>query len=328
MTDILMPVRLSDSVIAPLQSRYTLHRLWEAKDQQAFLTEVAPRIDAIVTAGAILAHGMSFATDDALMARLPKLKLIANHGVGYDTIDAPAAAARGIMVTNTPDVLTDETADTAFGLVLNTVRELSAAERYLRAGDWAQAPYRLTASLRNKTMGILGLGRIGKAIAKRGEAFGLKIAYCGRNKQADVAYPFYGSPHALAQACDILVIAAPGGAQTRHIVDAQVLQALGPKGFLINIARGSLVDEAALIEALHAGTIAGAGLDVFAQEPHFAKEFLGVPNTVLLPHVGSASLETRKAMEDLLIANVDAFAAGKPVLTPVPECQLARPPAQ
>jgi lactate dehydrogenase-like 2-hydroxyacid dehydrogenase len=328
MTDILMPVRLSDSVIAPLHSRYTLHRLWEAQDPQAFLNEVGPRIDAIVTAGAILAHGMSFSTDEALMARLAKLKLIANHGVGYDTIDAPAAAARGIMVTNTPDVLTDETADTAFGLVLNTVREFSAAERYLRAGEWTKAPYRLTASLRNKTMGILGLGRIGKAIAKRGEAFGLKIAYCGRNRQADVAYPFFESPQALAKACDILVIAAPGGAQTRNIVDAQVLQALGPTGFLINIARGSLVDEAALMAALHGGTIAGAGLDVFAQEPHFAKGFLDVPNTVLLPHVGSASIETRQAMEDLLIANVDAFAAGRAVLTPVPECQLARPPAQ
>ena len=281
MSDILMPVRLSDSVIANLQARHTLHHLWAAKDPQAFLNDVAPRIEAIVTAGAILANGMAFATDDALMARLPKLKLIANHGVGYDTIDAAAAAARGVIVTNTPDVLTDETADTAFGLVLNTVREFSAAERYLRAGEWAQAPYRLTASLRNKVLGILGLGRIGKAIAKRGEAFGLKIAYCGRSQQANIAYPFYASPRALAEACDILVIAAPGGPQTRHLVNADVLHALGPQGFLINIARGSLVDEAALIAALHARTIAGAGLDVFAQEPHFSKDFL----TLSLIHI-------------------------------------------
>jgi lactate dehydrogenase-like 2-hydroxyacid dehydrogenase len=328
MTELLMPVRLSDAIVENLQSRYTLHRLWEAKDRDALINEITPRVDAIVTAGAILAHGMSFSTDAAFIARFPKLKLIANHGVGYDTIDAQAAAARGIMVTNTPDVLTDETADTAFGLVLNTVREFPAAERYLRAGEWAKGPYRLTASLRNKTMGILGLGRIGKAIAKRGEAFGLKIAYCGRHRQADVAYDFYATPQSLAAACDILVLAAPGGAQTRHIVDAAVLQALGPKGFLINIARGSVVDEAALIAALRAGTIAGAGLDVFAQEPHFSPAFLDLPNTVLLPHVGSASVETREAMENLLIANIDAFAVGRPVLTPVDECRLARPLAQ
>jgi lactate dehydrogenase-like 2-hydroxyacid dehydrogenase len=328
MTEILMPVRLSDSVIANLQSRYTLHRLWEAQDREALLKDIAPRVDIIVTSGAILAHGMSFSTDAAVMARFPKLKLIANHGVGYDTIDAAAAAARGIVVTNTPDVLTDETADTAFGLVLNTVREFPAAERYLRAGDWAKAPYRLTASLRNKKMGILGLGRIGKAIAKRGEAFGLTIAYCGRNKQADVTYDYYATPLSLAEACDILVLAAPGGAQTRHMIDAAVLKALGPTGFLINIARGSVVDEAALIAALREGTIAGAGLDVFAQEPNFSPAFLDLPNVVLLPHVGSASIETRQAMEHLLIANVDAFATGHPLLTPVDECRLARPPAQ
>ena len=328
MSEILMPVRLSDSVVTTLQSRHRVHRLWEAKDPQAFMNEIAPRVETIVTAGAILAHGMSFATNDSVMARFPNLKLIANHGVGYDTIDAAAAAARGIIVTNTPDVLTDETADTAFGLVLNTVREFPAAERHLRAGAWAQAPYPLTASLRNKMLGILGLGRIGKAIAKRGEAFGLKIAYCGRHRQVDIAYPFYETAETLAQACDILVIAAPGGAQTRHLVNAAVLKALGPSGFLINIARGSLVDEKALIAALHQGVIAGAGLDVFAQEPNFDPAFLDAPNTVLLPHVGSASVETRKAMEDLLIANVDAFANGRPLLTPVDECRLAPSPAQ
>lgn len=328
MTDILMPVHLSDSIITPLASRYTLHRLWEAKDPQAFLAEIAPRVDVIVTGGASLANGMAFATNDAVMAQLPKLRLIANHGVGYDTIDAAAAAARGIMVTNTPDVLTDETADTAFGLVLNTVREFPSAERYMREGQWANAPYRLTASLRNKTMGILGLGRIGKAIAKRGEAFGLKIAYCGRSQQAGVDYAYYATPKALAEACDILVVAAPGGAETRNIVEADVLKALGPKGFLINIARGSLVDEAALIAALHNGAIAGAGLDVFVTEPKFNTGFLDTPNTVLLPHVGSASVETRKAMEDLLVANVDAYATGRQLLTPVPECMLARRPSQ
>ena len=329
MTDILMPVHLSESIIAPLASRYTLHRLWEAKDPQAFLDEIAARIEVIVTGGASLANGMAFSTNDAVMARFPNLKLIATHGVGYDTVDGVAAAARGIIVTNTPDVLTDETADTAFGLVLNTVREFPSAERYLRAGEWTKAPYRLTASLRNKRMGILGLGRIGKAIAQRGEAFGLKIAYCGRNKQAEVAYEFHATPHSLAKACDILVVAAPGGPQTRNMVDASVLQALGPQGFLINIARGSLIDEPALIAALHAGTIAGAGLDVFASEPNFRPEFLDAPNIVLLPHVGSASVETRQAMENLLVANVDAYATGGQLLSPIPECMmLARAPSQ
>ena len=328
MTEILMPVRLSDSIAATLASRYTLHRLWEAKDQQTLLADIAPRIEAIVTAGSILASGMSFMVDAAFIQRFPKLKLIANHGVGYDTIDAAFAATRGIMVTNTPDVLTEETADTAFGLVLNTVREFPAAERYLRAGQWLGGPYRLTASLRGNTMGILGLGRIGKAIAKRGEAFGLRIAYCGRSLQADVDYPYYATPQALAAACDILVVAAPGGVQTRNIIDAEVLKALGPRGFLINIARGTLVDEPALIAALRDGTIAGAGLDVFAQEPKVPDAFLSLDNVVLLPHVGSASIETRQAMADLLIANVDAYATGGQLLTPVAECMLARPPEQ
>ena len=328
MGEILMPVRLSDSIIRDLEQRHHVHRLWEAPDAEAFLADVASRIEVIVTAGSILASGMTLMVDASFIARFPKLKLIANHGVGYDTVDAAFSASRGITVTNTPDVLTDETADTAFGLVLSTVREFSAAERYLRAGQWMNGPYRLTASLRGKTMGILGLGRIGKAIAKRGEVFGLTIAYCGRNKQADVAYVYHATPQALAQACDILVVAAPGGLQTRNIIDANVLKTLGPQGFLINIARGSLVDEAALIEALRSGIIAGAGLDVFAHEPKVPDAFLSLENVVLLPHVGSASVETRKAMADLLIANVDAYATGGQLLTPVPECMLARASAR
>ncbi len=328
MTELLMPVRLSESITALLDTRYRLHHLWEATDPEALINEMAPRIEVIVTAGSILASGMSFIIDAAFIARFPNLKLIANHGVGYDTIDAGFAATRGIMVTNTPDVLTDETADTAFGLVLNTVREFPSAERYLRAGQWLSGPYRLTASLRGKTMGILGLGRIGKAIAKRGEAFGLAIAYCGRNRQTDVPYAYYATPQALAGACDILVVAAPGGAQTRNIINNDVLKALGPSGFLINIARGSLIDEPALILALRNGTIAGAGLDVFAQEPKVPGDFLALDNVVLLPHVGSASHETRQAMANLLVANIDAYATGGQLLTPVAECMLARPPAQ
>ncbi len=323
MTELLMPVRLSDSIIDALAARYTLHKLWEAPDEQAFLKEVAPRVNVIITAGSILAGGKTFIVDGAVMARFPALKLIANHGVGYDTVDAKWAAAHRVMVTNTPDVLTEETADTGFGLVLNTVRQFPAAERWLRGGHWAaNGPFQLTATLRDKTLGILGLGRIGKAIARRGEAFGLKIAYCGRTKQDGVDYAYYSSPRELAAACDILMVAAPGGADTKNLVDAQVLDALGPEGFLINIARGSLVDEPALLDALRERRIAGAGLDVFAREPHVPSEFLSLDNVVLLPHVGSATYATRAAMVKLLLDNVDAYATGRKVLTPVAECLL------
>jgi lactate dehydrogenase-like 2-hydroxyacid dehydrogenase len=329
MTELLMPVRLSDPVIDALGSSYTLHKLWEMPDPQAFLEINAPRIDVIVTAGSILASGMTFAIDAAFMERFPALKLVANHGVGYDTIDAKWAAAHGIMVTNTPDVLTEETADTGFGLLLNTVRQFPAAERWLRGGLWeAKGPFQLTATLRDKTLGILGLGRIGKAIARRGEAFGLKIAYCGRTKQEGVDYAYYASPRELAAACDILMVAAPGGADTKNIVDADVLDALGPEGFLINIARGSLVDEPALLDALHERRIAGAGLDVFVREPHVPSEFLSLDNVVLLPHVGSATHATRAAMAKLLLDNVDAYATGRKVLTPVAECRLVGSQAQ
>ena len=322
MTELLMPVRLSDPIIAELASRYTLHKLWEAPDEDALLREIAPRIDVIVTAGSILASGKTFAVDGAFMSRFPALKLVANHGVGYDTIDAAWAAQHGVMVTNTPDVLTEETADTGFGLLLNTVRQFPAAERWLRDGKWVTGPFQLTATLRDKTLGVLGLGRIGKAIARRAEAFGLKIAYSGRSRQEGVSYPFYASPRELAAACDILLVAAPGGADTRNIVDADVLAALGPDGFLINIARGSLVDEPALIAALKERRIAGAGLDVFAREPHVPAEMLALDNVVLLPHVGSGTHATRAAMAKLLVENVDAYATGTRLPTPVAECSL------
>ncbi len=328
MIELLMPVRLSDAVIDGLSSRYRLHRLWEAPDAEALLEEIAPRVRAIVTSAGILANGAVLRIDGPFMARFPKLELVANLGVGYDTVDAAWAAAHGIIVTNTPDVLTEETADTAFGLLLNTVRQFPAAERYLRAGQWLQAPFPLTATLRGRRLGILGLGRIGKAIARRAEAFGLTIAYCGRSPQAGVAYAYFATPRALAKACDILLVAAPGGDQTRHLVDADVLEALGPDGFLINIARGSLIDEAALIAALRSQAIAGAGLDVFAREPEVPADLLACDNAVLLPHLGSATHATRLAMAELLIENVDAWATGGEPLTRVSECVLAPLPEQ
>ncbi|MEW5425153.1 2-hydroxyacid dehydrogenase [Amorphus sp. 3PC139-8] len=298
---------------AALDDRFDLVALADAEDKEARLAKVADRVRAI----AMFADGR---VDGALMNRLPKLEIVSVFGVGYDGVDAAEAARRGILVTNTPDVLTDEVADTAMALTIMTVRRLGAAERYLRAGQWtAKGPFPLTpGSLVGATMGILGLGRIGRAVAARASAFGLKIAYHGRSRQ-DVPYAYYDSPAALAEASDILMIATPGGAETRHLVDADVLKALGSRGYLVNIGRGSTVDETALAAALEAGTIAGAGLDVFAEEPQVPEALLGRDDVVLLPHVASASLPTRTAMGQLMVDNLSAWFESGRVLTPVPE---------
>lgn len=277
-----------------------------------------PEIAATIRAVVVTWH--TIPVDDSFMARFPKLELVASFGVGYDHIDARAAKARSIVVTHTPGVLSDEVADTAFGLLISAVREMGPAERYLRQGQWAaRGPYPLTASLSGRTMGILGLGRIGKAIAKRAEAFGLKVVYTGRKAQPDVSYPFHATLLDMAKACDILMIAAPGGAHTRHLVGADVLAALGPNGILINISRGSLVDEPALVAALKEKRILAAGLDVFENEPHVPEALMTLDNVVMLPHVGSASRATRDAMADLVVANVFSWADGKGPISPVPE---------
>ncbi len=258
--------------------------------------------------------------DAGLIAALPKLEIAANFGVGYDNVDVAAAAARGIVVTNTPDVLTDETADTALGLLLMTVRELSAAERYLRAGRWqAEGAYPLTAgTLRGRSVGIAGLGRIGLAVARRLEGFGVPISYHTRRPR-DVPYRHVGDLTDLARQVDTLISLLPGGAATRHLIGDEVFEALGPTGVFVNIGRGSTVDEAALIRALRDGTIHAAGLDVFEHEPHVPAALIDLPNAVLLPHVGSASVPTRDAMGDLMARNLIAwFNDGRP-LTPVPE---------
>ncbi|WP_417435553.1 2-hydroxyacid dehydrogenase [Hoeflea sp.] len=253
---------------------------------------------------------------------LPNLEVIANFGVGYDSVDAAHAARRQVMVTNTPDVLSDEVADTTVGLLLNTVRELPKAEAYLRAGRWErEGAYPLTSlSLRGRTVGIFGLGRIGLAIARRLEAFGLPIHYHTRNKRTDVAYPWHARLIDMAAAVDTLIVVVPGGAATEKAVNAEVLDALGPQGVLISVGRGTTIDEPALIEALSDRRIAAAGLDVFAREPHVPQALIDLPNTCLLPHVASASLSTRNAMADLVVDNLAAWLAGKPALTPVPEC--------
>ena len=250
--------------------------------------------------------------------RLPGLGAVVNFGVGYDSTDVSEANRRGVIVSNTPDVLTDCVADTAVGLMIDVMRRLSAADRFVRSGEWASG--RVPALARRVTgarVGILGLGRIGLAIAHRLEAFYVTISYHNRREREDVAYAYAASPLELARGCDVLVLAAAGGVGSRHMVDADVLDALGPDGFLINVARGSVVDERALVIALEEGRIAGAGLDVFADEPQVPAALLGRDDVVLLPHVGSATFETRAAMTDLAIANVERFLADGTLVTPV-----------
>src|ERR1700728_2892863 len=240
-----------------IESRAILHRLWREPDGEAALARIAPNIRAI--AGTWHAPKI----DASLMSKLPRLEIVSSFGVGYDHVDAAWASAHGVVVTHTRGVLDAETADTAMALTLMAVRRYPAAERYLRAGHWPNAPFPLSASLRGRTMGILGLGRIGKEIAKRARAFGVDVVYHGRKPQDDAPYLYYATLLGMAKACDILMVSAPGGAGTRKIVDREVLEALGPNGVLVNIARGSLVDEGALIEALASGKILAAGLDVY-----------------------------------------------------------------
>ena len=290
-----------------------------------FAVRRIPRGDAALVnaawAGEVKGIASMSTVDAALIDALPNLQIIGNFGVGYDAVDAKHAATRNVMVTNTPDVLTDEVADTTIGLLIDTVRELSKSQAFLRAGNWVkEGRYPLSKlSLRGRKVGIFGLGRIGKAVARRIEAFGLPIAYHNRRQASDVRYDYHPSLKELAKAVDTLILVAPGGAETAKAVNAEVLEALGADGVLINVGRGSLVDEDALVAALNNGTIAAAGLDVFANEPHVSQGLLDAPNTVLLPHIASASQKTRQAMADLVIDNLIAWFDTGSALTPVPE---------
>lgn len=252
---------------------------------------------------------------------LPGLEIIANFGVGYDSVDAAHAGHRGVMVTNTPDVLTEEVADTTIGLLLNTVREFSRAENWLREGCWVKdGPYPLTrGTLRGRRVGILGMGRIGMAIARRLEAFGLPVAYHNRRPAAGLPYRYYPTAVALAEVVDTLISVLPGGAATSKAVGREVLAALGPNGVFINIGRGTTVDDEALADALADGTILAAGLDVFVDEPNVPPAYLTLPNITLLPHVGSASVYTRDAMADLVVDNLISWFGEGRALTAVPE---------
>jgi len=311
--EILMTKPMLPIVEEQLDAEFNVHRLHQAEDKQAMLAEIGDRIRGVALSWARV--------DEAFLKQLPNVEIVSSFGVGYDHVDTDACLKAQVMVTHTPDVLTEEVADTAIGLMIMTVRELGQAEQYLRNGHWKpNAPYPLTqATLQGRTLGIFGLGRIGKAIAKRAESFGLSIHYHGRSQQPGVDYPYHASLEGLAAACDTLMVVAPGGAETQHAVNAEVLKALGPAGVVINIGRGSVIDEAALVAALEDGTIYGAGLDVFEHEPRVPDSLLKLPRVTALPHVGSASQATRNDMGQLVVDNLkNWFATGRP-LTPVPE---------
>jgi len=308
--DLLMVGAMFKPTQAVLEDSYIVHKLWEAKDRDAFLASVAGKVTAVATTGT---RGI----DDAMMGKLPKLKIVSHFGVGVDSVDVDAATRRGVKVTNTPDVLTEDVADIALVLMLSAIRRVPQGDRYVREGRWPQGPMPLTQSVQGKKVGIVGLGRIGKAIAKRCEAFNLAVSYTGRNKQAGVAYAYYPDALSLAKAVDIMIVAAPGGAETRGLIGKAVLEALGPEGTIVNIARGSVIDEQAMIGALAMGKLGSAGLDVFEKEPNVPAELLALDNVVVQPHVGSATQATRTAMGQLVIDNLAAYFAGKPLVTPV-----------
>ncbi len=310
--DVLAVAKLHPFYLQALQTLYTVHDRTHTEDPAAFAA-LAPRIVGVAGTG-------EASVPRSLLAQLPQAKVVSVFGVGYDGVDVGAAIEFGIPVTHTPDVLTDDVADLAMGLVLSVGRAIPRADQFVRAGRWPAGPIALARKVSGARMGIVGLGRIGKAIAQRAKAFGMSIAYTARSEKADSGFTFFPSTLELAAHVDFLVAITPGGTGTRHLINAQVLQALGPRGFLINVARGSVVDESALIEALQQGTIAGAGLDVFAHEPQVPEALWRLSNVVLTPHMASATTETRQAMADLAFANMQAGISGQPLRTPVPEC--------
>lgn len=296
----------------PLAREFVVDDRLHERDPDRLARE-AGHIRGLVTRGEIR-------IDAPLLDRLPALEIIAVFGVGYDGVDVEAARARGILVTHTPGVLDDDVADLAIALMLCAARRIPAADRFVRDGRWPAGPLPLARGVSRRRLGILGMGRIGRAIARRALAFAMPIAYCARAAKDDLAWPFLPDPVALAAASDFLVVATPGGAATSRLVDARVLAALGPDGILVNISRGSVVDEPALVTALEHGTIAAAGLDVFADEPHVPEALRRLPNVVLTPHIGSATARTREAMADLVVENLRAHFAGRSPPTLVPEC--------
>lgn len=306
--DVLMTQRLLQSCMTALEERFTVHRLFDAADPDRLLEEVASRVTAI-------AGGPAPAS---VIERLPHLEIISHFGVGYDSVDVEAARRRGIKVTNTPDVLNDAVAEMTLALMLALARGVPRADSYMRAGRWeSEGDYPLQTELRGRTLGIVGLGRIGKEIAVRAQAMKMAVVYHGRHEQPHQPFRYFADLVTMASEVDWLVVMAPGGKSTEGLVSRAVLEALGPQGRLINMARGSLVDEAALVDFLGSGRLCGAALDVFAQEPCVPPGLLGLDNVILSPHQGSATHETRDEMGALVVANLVAHSRGEPLPTAV-----------
>ncbi len=299
MTCILQLGPLTERFNRSLAAEHEVLRIWE-QDTDALLDRQGHRIEVVVTSA-------RFGCSAALIERLPNLQAIISFGVGYDSIDVAAARVRGIHVSNTPDVLNDCVADLAFGLIIDCARQMSRADRFVRASEWLSGGLPLATSVSGKRLGIVGLGRIGEAVAKRSSGFDMQVRYHNRRPVDGSAYGYEPSLFELARWSDFLVLTCPGGASTHNLIDRDVLDALGPNGILINVSRGSVVDELALVEALLEGRLGGAGLDVYADEPSVPPTLFDLPNVVLLPHIGSATAETRLAMEELLLANLRAF---------------------
>jgi hydroxypyruvate reductase 2 len=308
--DVLVVGRLMPYAMEKLEERYTLHKLDEAADQDAFLREVGERIRGIANGGGVSA---------SLIDACPNLEVISSFGVGTDSIDTGHAKQRGVPVCNTPDVLNDEVANTALLLLLTSIRNFVAYDRYVREGRWAKegAPP-LSRSIAGRHVGIVGLGRIGRAIADKLQVFHCTVAYYARHERPDAPYRFYADLEELARDSDALIVIVPGGEGTRKLIDRRVIDALGPQGILVNVARGSVVDEPALVAALEDGRLGSAGLDVFVDEPNVPQALLKMDNVVLQPHQGSATVETRRAMADRMLDNLAAHFAGRPLLSALP----------
>ena len=308
--EILVAIKLWPPYMEMLRATYVVHDRTHIEDPAAFAA-IAPRIRGVAASG-------ESKVSAALIEQMTALEVISVFGVGYDGVDVAAARARGIPVSNTPDVLTDDVADLGVALMLCIARRIPHADKFVRAGQWPSGPLPLSRKVSGARLGMVGLGRIGQAMATRAEGFGMSIAYTTRNRKPDCAYPWYPSAQALASEVDFLIVITPGGAATRGLINAQVLAALGPKGYLINVARGSVVDQAALVQAVTTGGIAGAALDVFEDEPNVPAELRTCENVVLTPHMASGTWETRRAMAKLAFDNLQAHFSGKALLTPVP----------
>lgn len=311
---ILMNGGATPRMLNQLGHHFELHIGWEIPDLTTWLSEHGAKIEAVSSFGASKVTA-------AMIDAMPNLKIIGNYGVGYDGVDVKRAVERGIVVTNTPNVLNNDVANTAILLMLAVSRCLVRDDRWVRSGNWkAKGDAPLTRSIEGKTVGILGLGRIGETIARKLEAFSCEVVYHSRNEKPGVKWRYFGDLAAMAKAVDYLVVITPGGAATKHLVNRSVIDALGPEGTLINVARGSVVDEKEVVRALADGRLGWAGLDVFESEPNVPEELFAMDNVVLLPHVGSATVETRQAMGDLVVENITRFFENGKVVTPVPEC--------